>query len=453
MLMIVSASILMIGVDLSGIYVAVLAIKKELGLSGPAMVWVVNAYLIPYGSFLLLGGRLGDAYGHHRVFLLGIGLFTVASLCCGLSGAAEWLIGGRVVQGFGAAAAYSVAQTLALEGVEGQPERAKALGSLGVAGAVGGILGLVLCGALTDALSWRWIFLLNVPIGIVVLATAIAVLPRHTRNLVSPPPQVINAIVLTLTSMLTIYGAQTRLEHSAVSPYTLGCSVALLLMFIALELRARSPLLPVNLLLDGLFMTATLIGSLWLGSQLVCSYILTLFFQNVLHWTPMTVGLAFMPITLIGAVSSFKLSPFLTSRYGIKLPCAASLVATLIGIATFATMTSHVFLMKDILPGLVLIGLGTGVASNAIMLSALKNVPRENYGAAAGLLNGAANIAAAVTMAYVSSITVSNVSRPFKINSVDLSVLTNSYHGDFILASSLMAVALIVCGVFLHPDS
>jgi len=444
-----STAVLMIAIDLTGINVALSMIRHDLGFSSQSLVWVVTGYLVPYGGALLLGGRLGDLYGHRRLFSLGVTVFICASLCCGIAPSPLFLVGARIVQGLAAAFIYSVAPSLVLTGVESPPEQAKVLGLFSIAASMGSIIGLVVGGSLTTLLSWRWVFLINVPVGVAVLVATIILVPPERHKQRSVFPQLGRTLLLTSAAMLSAYGSSELAQSYEFLGYgmlSMGCSVVLALTFVRLDRNAISPLFPPELTGDRSFLASTLIACIWYGSQSSWGYSATLYFLYLCKWEPLTVGMSFIPMGIITALAAFKLSPFLTIRYGIKTPCTVSLLLTMVGIALFDFKSAGTAFLPHFLPAMLLIGAGAGVTGNALMLGALKNVPRHNYGLASSLLNGSANLASGFTLALIGAIFLAHPGLAENLPDLESG---GSYHAVFLTTAGLMGIASLVSSTLL----
>ena len=330
---------LMIVLDTTIVNVALPSIRGDLGFSETSLAWVVNAYLLTFGGFLLLGGRLGDLFGHRRLFLIGIALFTVASLACGLSTTQGMLVGARAVQGLGGAVVSAVALSLIMTMFTEAGERAKAMGVFGFVTAGGGSIGVLLGGVLTDVLSWHWIFLVNLPIGVLVYALSRMLLPRARGPAADGRLDVAGAVTVTASLMLAVYAIVNGNGTGWASGRTLGllgAAAALMAVFIGIEARVRSPLVPLGLFRQRNLSTSNVVAVLWSASMFAWFFLSALYLQLVLGYSPLEVGLAFLPTTLIMAGFSLGLSARLVMRFGIRRPLAVGLLLSAAGLALFA---------------------------------------------------------------------------------------------------------------------
>src|SRR5688572_12264326 len=273
---------LMIVLDVTIVGVALPSIREDLGFSEASLAWVVNAYLITFGGFLLLGGRLGDLFGHRRLFLLGIVLFTLASLACGLATSQEFLVGARAVQGLGGAVVSAVALSLMMTLFTEPAERAKAMGVFGFVAAGGGSIGVLLGGVLTDVLDWHWIFLVNLPIGVAVFALCLVLLPGSRGQAAAGRLDVAGAVTVTASLMIAVYAIVNGNEEGWTSAQTVGvlaASLVLLALFLGIEARIRSPLVPLGLFLLRNVAVSNVVGVLWAAAMFAWFFLSALYLQ------------------------------------------------------------------------------------------------------------------------------------------------------------------------------
>ena len=343
---------LMIVLDVTIVGVALPSIREDLGFSEESLAWVVNAYLLTFGGFLLLGGRLGDIVGHRRMFLAGISLFTAASVACGFAGSQGVLIAARAVQGVGGAIVSAVALSLIITLFTEPAERAKAMGVFGFVASGGGSIGVLLGGVLTDTLDWHWIFLVNVPVGVAVFALTLVLLPGG-RGTASGRLDVAGAITVTAASMVAVYAIVNGNEVGWTSARTLGLlalAAALLGVFVRIESRASAPLVPLGLFRLRNLATANVVGVLWAAAMFAWFFLTALYLQLVLGYSPLEVGLAFLPGNLIMGALSLGLSARLVLRYGIRTPLVAGLSMAGVGLLLFARAPVDGSFVVDVLP-------------------------------------------------------------------------------------------------------
>src|SRR4051794_3219696 len=310
---------LMIVLDTTIVNVALPSIRTDLGFTQTSLAWVVNAYMLTFGGFLLLGGRLGDLYGHRRVFLLGITSFTAASVACGLSTTQAMLITARAVQGVGGALASAVGLSLVVTLFTEPLERAKAMGITGFVASGGGALGVLLGGILTDVLNWHWIFLVNVPIGLAVSALVVRLVPLGQLAVGSRRLDIGGAVTVTASLLLAVDAVVDGNQAGWTSARTLGllgASVLLFAAFVLIETRTTAPLMRLSLLRSRMLATANIVGVLWAGAMFAWFFLSALYLQLVLGYDALHVGLAFLPGNVVMAICSVSLSARLVVRFG-----------------------------------------------------------------------------------------------------------------------------------------
>jgi EmrB/QacA subfamily drug resistance transporter len=444
---------LMIVLDVTIVGVALPSIREDLGFSEASLAWVVNAYLITFGGFLLLGGRLGDLFGHRRLFLLGIVLFTLASLACGLATSQEFLVGARAVQGLGGAVVSAVALSLMMTLFTEPAERAKAMGVFGFVAAGGGSIGVLLGGVLTDLLNWHWIFLVNLPVGVMVLALSLVLIPAGRGAAGAGSLDVAGAVTVTASLMLAVYAIVNGNEDGWTSGQTTGllaAAAALLALFLGIERRVRSPLVPLGLFRLRNVSTANVVGILWAAAMFAWFFLSALYLQLVLGYSPLQVGLAFLPGNLIMAVFSVGLSAKLVMRFGIRLPLAVGLLLAGIGLLLFARAPVDGNFAVDVLPSMVLLGIGAGMAFNPVLLAAMSDVAPSESGLASGVVNTSFMMGGALGLAVLASLAASRTDSLLASGDAPLAALTGGYHAAFLVGAVFAIGAAVIGAVFLR---
>jgi EmrB/QacA subfamily drug resistance transporter len=453
-LLVLCAGVLMMVLDTTIVNVALPSIRADLGFSETSLVWVVNAYMLTFGGCLLLGGRLGDLYGPRRLFLLGIALFTLASLACGVAGSQLLLVAARAAQGVGGAVASAVALSLIMSLFTEEAERAQAMGVYGFVCAGGGTIGLLLGGLLTASLDWRWIFLVNLPIGAAVLAAGRALLPER-RGQARQRLDVAGAATITASLMLAVYaivGGQAAGWTSARTLALLGSSAVLLGVFLAIEANVRAPLMPLALLRLRNVALANIVGVLWAGAMFAWFFISALYMQRVLGYGALEVGLAFLPANLIMGAFSLGLSARMVMRFGIRRPLAGGLALAALGLALFARAPVAGSFALDVLPGMVLLGVGAGMAFNPVLLAAMSDVKREDAGLASGVVNTAFMMGGALGLAILASLAAARSDALLASGASDAAALDAGYQLAFLLGAVCAGVAACV-GTLLRTDA
>jgi EmrB/QacA subfamily drug resistance transporter len=452
-LIIVCLGDLMIVLDVTIVGVALPSIRQDLGFSESSLAWVANAYLLTFGGFLLLAGRLGDLFGHRRLFLIGITVFGLASLGCGLATSPATLVAARSVQGLGGAIVSAVALSLIVTLFTEPTERAKAMGVFGFVSAGGGTIGVLLGGVLTDALNWHWIFLVNVPIGAAVLIFARTVLPGHRAGPASPRLDVAGAVTVTASLMVAVYAIVNGNEAGWTSPQTLGLLTvagALLGVFLAIEKKTEAPLVPLGLFRRRNVWTANVIGVLWAAAMFAWFFLSALYLQLVLGYSPLEVGLAFVPANLIMALLSLGLSAKLVLRFGIRAPLAAGLLLAAAGLALFARAPVDGTFVVDVLPSMILLGLGAGMAFNPVLLAAMNDVDESDAGLASGVVNTAFMMGGGLGLAILASLAASRTESLLGAGDDRLTALAGGYHAAFLVGALFAATAALLGATLLR---
>jgi EmrB/QacA subfamily drug resistance transporter len=444
---------LMIVLDTTIVNVALPSIRTDLGFSEASLAWVVNAYLLTFGGFLLLGGRLGDLFGHRRLFMIGIALFTLASLADGLSTTQVSLVAARAIQGIGGAIVSAVALSLTMTLFTKPAERAEAMGVFGFVSAGGGSVGVLLGGLLTNALNWHWIFLVNIPIGAAVLALARTLLPAARGRVAAGRVDVAGAVTVTASLMLAVYAIVNGNDAGWTSGQTIGLLVAataLLATFLVIEARVCAPLMPLGLFRLRNVTTANIIGVLWAAAMFAWFFLSALYLQLVLGYSPLQVGLAFLPADLIMAAFSLGLSARLVTRFGIKRPLVVGLFLAVIGLLLFARAPVGGDFVVDVLPAMTLLGLGAGIAFNPVLLAAMSDIAPTESGLASGVVNTSFMMGGALGLAILASLAASRTESLLFYGSGRLAALNDGYHTAFFLGALFAGLAAVLGAALLR---
>src|SRR5712691_2391942 len=442
---------LMIVLDVTIVNVALPSIRGDLGFSGTSLAWVVNAYLLTYGGFLLLGGRLGDLFGHRRLFLIGLSLFTLASLACGLATTQGFLITARAIQGLGGAVVSAVSLSLIMNLFTEPADRAKAMGIAGFVASGGGSIGVLLGGVLTDTLNWHWIFLVNVPIGALVYFLSLRLLPGTRATAVDRRLDVAGAVTITASLMLAVYAIVNGNHKGWTSGQTLGllgAAAALLAVFLVVELRVRSPLIPLRLFRLRNVAFANVVGVLWAAAMFAWFFLSALYMQLVLGYSPLQVGLGFLPSNLIMGALSIGVSAKLVMRFGIRRPLATGLLCAAVGLLLFARAPVGGTFVVDVLPSMILLGIGAGIAFNPVLLAAMSDVAPSESGLASGIVNTSFMMGGALGLAVLVSLAASRTHSLAASGQSKLDALTGGYHAAF-LVGAIFALAAAAVGATL----
>lgn len=455
-LVVLCLGVLMIVLDTTIVNVALPSIRQDLAFSETGLVWVVNAYMLTFGGFLLLGGRLGDLFGHRRMFLIGIVAFTLASLACGLANSQALLITARAVQGLGGAVVSAVSLSLIMNLFTEPADRAKAMGVYGFVCAGGGSIGVLLGGLLTGALSWHWIFLVNLPIGVAVYALCVALLPAHHGDRSGKRLDVAGAVSVTTALMLAVYGVVNGNDAGWGSTQTivlLGAAVLLFAVFLMVESRVSNPLVPLALFRLRNVATANVAGVFWAAAMFAWFFISALYLQLVLGYSPMQVGLAFLPANLIMAAFSVGLSARLVMRFGVRWPLAAGLLIAAVGLMCFARAPVGGDFVVHVLPGMLLLGLGAGIAFNPLLLAAMSDVRPEDAGLASGVVNTAFMMGGSLGLAVLASLAAARTGTQLATGASQAAALNAGYQLAFTVGAVFAGAAALLGAVFLRPGA
>jgi len=443
---------LMIVLDVTIVGVALPSIRGDLGFSEESLAWVVNAYLISFGGFLLLGGRLGDLFGHRRLFLAGVALFTAASAVCGFANSQGMLVAARAVQGLGAAVVSAVALSMMTTLFTEPTERARAMGIFGFVASGGGSLGVLLGGVLTDALNWHWIFLVNVPVGVLVVGLTLIVIPGARATTTARRLDVAGAVTVTASLVTAVYAIVNGNQVGWLTGRTLGLLAAsgvLLATFLAIEARVHAPLVPLRLLRRRNIAVSNVVGVLWAGAMFAWFFLSALYLQLVLGYSPLQVGLAFLPGNLLMGAMSIALSAKLVLRFGIRAPLSAGLLLAALGLLWLARAPVEGNFAIDVLPSMILLGLGAGTAFNPVLLAAMGDVEATEAGLASGLVNTSFMMGGALGLAVLASLAASRTDALLASGESQATALTGGYHLAFFVGA-LFAAAAAGLGVLLR---
>jgi EmrB/QacA subfamily drug resistance transporter len=433
--------VLMIVLDTTIVNVALPSIRTDLKFTETSLVWVVNAYMLTFGGFLLLGGRLGDLFGQRRMFLAGVALFTVASLACGVAPTQFALVAARAIQGLGGAVVSAVGLSLIMTMFTDAGERARAMGVYGFVCAGGGSVGVLLGGVLTTLLDWRWIFLVNLPIGIVVTLLCRALIAPGQRD-TARRLDTAGALLVTVALLIAVYAVVNANEAGWTSARTLGllgAAVALGALFIAVEQRVAQPLMPLGLFAHRNVAIANVSGVLWAAAMFAWFFMSALYLQLVLGYTPMQVGLSFLPGNLIMAFMSLGASARIVVRWGIRGPFAAGLLIAASGLALFARAPADGNFLVDVFPAMVLLGIGAGIAFNPMLLAAMNDVAPEDAGLASGVVNTSFMMGGALGLAVLASVAAARTAEVQADGAVAAIALNAGYRLAFLLGAVFAA--------------
>jgi EmrB/QacA subfamily drug resistance transporter len=449
----------MVVLDVAIVNVALPTIKNDLHFSQESLQWVITAYAIFFGGVLLLGGRMADLLGRRRMFMLGLTVFTVFSLLDGLAWSSSSLIVFRAAQGLGAAllapAALSILTTTFREG----KDRNVALGIWGAASGSGGAAGVLLGGALTSALSWSWIFFINVPVGIAVLAISPVLLRESRADLDHRLFDTAGAASITGGLMVLVYALTRASQHGWVTAETIGLlalSAALIVGFVVIEMRSKAPLLPLRIF-KLRTLSASNITALLMGAAIFSQFfLLTLYMQQVLHYSPLKTGVAYIALTL-SIIAFSAVSQALVTRIGVRVVLTVGMALAAGGLVLYAQLPVHGHYFSNLFPAFILSGIGLAFAFVPMSIGALTGVQAEDAGVASGLLNTTQQIGGAIGVAVATTIATTYASHYVHghpgIGSLNAAALTHGFQITFYILAALAALGAIVAAVMIEPGA
>jgi EmrB/QacA subfamily drug resistance transporter len=453
-LVVLCAGMLMIILDGTIVTVALPSIQSDLGFSQSSLAWVVNAYLIAFGGLLLLAGRLGDLIGRRHVFLTGLAVFTAASLLCGLAGSQEMLIGARFIQGIGGAMASAVILGMIVTMFPEPREQAKAIGVYSFVASAGASIGLLAGGVLTQGINWHWIFFVNVPIGILTAVLAVRLLSPERGIGLGQGADVAGALLVTAALMLGVYTIVEAADYGWGSAHTLGfgaVAVALMGAFIARQATAANPLMPLRMFRSRNVTGANVIQVLMVGGLFGMFVLGALYMQRVLGYDAVETGLAFLPVSVGIGAFSLGLAPRLTMRFGARAVLLPSLAFLLAGLLLFARAPVDAGYVVDLLPTMVLFGIGAGMSFPALMTLAMSGASPSDAGLASGLVNTTQQVGGALGLAVLATLATSRTDDLLGQGEGTATALTGGYHLAFVVGAGLLAAAIIVAAAVLKP--
>jgi len=455
-LYVLCVGVLMIVLDATIVNVALPTIQRELGFSQSTLAWVINAYLIAFGGLLLLAGRLGDLVSRRGIFLCGLVVFTTASLMCGLAQSQEMLVAARFVQGVGGAMTSAVTLGMIVTMFPKPQEQAKAIGVYAFVASAGGSIGLLAGGILTQALNWHWIFFVNLPIGVATAVLARRLIPKDRGIGLGAGADAPGALLITGSLMLGVYtivkpaadygwGASRTLELGAVS-------LALLGAFIAREATARTPLIPLRIFRSRNVSGANLIQALTVAGMFALFFLGALYLQRVLHYEALQIGLAFLPTTLVMGTMSLRFSEPLIMRFGARRTLLPGLVLIAVGLALFTRAPVHGNYLRDVLPTMILLGIGIGASFPALMKLAMSGATQSDAGLASGLVNTTVQVGGALGLAVLATLAATRTNSLLAQGHSHAAALTGGYRLAFMIGAGLVVAAIGVALTVLQPE-
>lgn len=436
----------MVYLDISIVNVALPSIQESLRMDADDLPYVVTTYGTLLGGFLLLGGRLADVVGRRRMLQVGLAVFAGTSLVAGLATDPAVLITARGAQGLGAALVTPAALSILMDAFAPGPERNRALGLWGSLTGIASVCGVLIGGVLTDSAGWRWIFWVNVPIGIAAIVLAPLVLPE-SREPVRRRFDVVGAVVLTGGLLLLIQTFDEAIDAGWGSAQTIGgLSVAAIMLatFVLVELRSTSPLLPMGIFARRNLRTANIVSLAVMGSVVTLFYFASLSMQQILGWTPMRTGLAYVPLAMSVAVAA-GISSVLVTRFSTRRVLVAGLVLSAAGLLMLSTLGAQVTYVSDVLPAFIVVGTGLGLAFVPLQVMALDDVDEREYGVAAGLVSTSQEAGGALGLAVVSTLVLSHIDGRLTAGAISVTeARVSGFQLGFVAAACLVLVGLVI---------
>src|ERR1700742_1200740 len=454
-LYVLCAGMLMIVLDGTIVNVALPSIQEDLHFSQSNLAWVVNAYLIPFGGLLLLAGRLGDLLGQRRVFLVGLLIFTLASALCAASPDQGVLIGARFIQGVGGALSSAVILGMIVTMFRRPADQAKAIGVYGFVASAGGSIGLLLGGVLTEAISWHYIFVVNLPIGVLVGWLALRLVDNPDGIGLKEGADFPGAALITGSLMLGVFTILQITEWGWGDLRTIAgllIAFALLAIFIRRQATIANPLMPLRLFHSRNVTGANLLQALLVAGMFGMFFLGALYLQRVLHYSALEVGLAFLPTTIVMGARSLGFAEKLIMRFGPRTTMIPGVALVVIALLLFGTRTPvDGDYWTDLLPPFLLIGIGIGTAFPAIMTVAMSGATPSDAGLASGLVNTSMQVGGAVGLAVLATLSTERTNSLLDSGASHASALTSGYHLAYLIGAGLAAIAVLLAIFVIRP--
>jgi EmrB/QacA subfamily drug resistance transporter len=453
-LVVLCVGALMIILDMTIVNVALPSIQRDLGFSQSSLAWVVNAYLITFGGLLLLAGRVGDLLGRRNMFLLGLGVFVAASALCGASQDQTLLIVARFIQGAGGAMASAVILGMIVTMFPEPAEQAKAIGVFSFVAAAGASIGLLAGGVITELINWHWIFFVNLPIGAATALLALRLVNQDRGIGVRGGADVLGAVLVTAALMLGVYTIVKAQEFGWGSLHTLGLgalAVLLLAGFVVWEGRARHPLMPLGIFRSRNVAGANLVQMLFVGGMFGMFFLGSLYMQRVLGYSPLRIGLAFLPVALLIGALSVGLAARLIIRFGPRATLIPGLVLGAAGLALFTQAPVGGSYATDLLPSMVLVGVGAGLSFPALMTLAMSGAEPSQAGLASGLVNTTQQVGGALGLAVLATLASTHTTTLLHQGKAAAPALLGGYHFAWWIGTALLLAAVVAAVTILRP--
>ncbi len=447
---------LMMVLDATIVNVALPSIQHDLNFTQGNLTWVIDGYLITFGGFLLLAGRLGDLIGRKRVFLAGLVLFTAASMLCGIADSQAMLIGARLLQGVGGAVASSVILAIIVTEFPERAEQAKAMGMYAFVSAGGGSIGLLAGGVLTQSLDWHWIFFVNVPIGVFAFVLGSALIEENEGIGLAGGVDVLGSILITLATMVGAFAIVKSTEYGLLSARTLGAgglSLVLLGLFLALEARIENPIMPLRILRLRMLMGTSLVRGLLVTGMFSAFFLGALYLERVLGYNAIDTGLAFMPLTISIAAMSMGISARLVARYGSLNTLAVGLAGIVAGLALLAFDGVGASYFPGLFFAFLLLGLGAGASFLPLLTMGMSDAPARDAGLASGIINVSVQLFGAIGLATLGAIATDHTKALSASGDSLASALTGGYHLAYLVAAGCVTLGILASFLLLRPPA
>jgi EmrB/QacA subfamily drug resistance transporter len=444
---------LMMVLDATIVNVALPSIQRDLHFTQQNLTWVLNGYLITFGGFLLLAGRLGDLIGRKRVFLAGLVLFTAASVLCGVASSQGMLIGARLLQGVGGAVASSVILAIIVTEFPGRAEQARAMGLYAFVSAGGGSIGLLAGGALTQSLDWHWIFFVNVPIGVLAFVLGSVLIKENEGLGLSGGVDVAGSVLITVATMLGAFAIVKSTDYGLFSARTLGVGGAGLILlggFLWLESRLANPIMPLRILRLRLLMGTSVVRGLLVTGMFSAFFLGSLYLERVLGYDAIHTGLAFLPLTFCIALMSMGLAARAVERFGERNVLASGLGGIIAGLLLLSTAGVHASYFPDLFFAFLLLGLGAGASFLPLLTLGMADAPPRDAGLASGIINVSVQLFGAIGLAALGTVATDHAKALTSSGHSVVSALTGGYHLAYVVAAVCVAVGILVAVLVLR---
>jgi EmrB/QacA subfamily drug resistance transporter len=453
-LLVVCFAQLMIVLDVTIVNVALPSIQRDLGFSQANLTWVVNAFLVTFGSLLLLAGRMGDLLGRKRVFLAGLVTFTFASLLCGIAPSGGALIAARLLQGVGAAAQASVILAIIITEFPEAADRARAMSAYVLVSVAGGSLGLLAGGLLTEALSWHWVFFVNLPIGAITFVLGRALLRSDSGLGLGRGVDWLGSVLVTASLMSAIYAIVEVTSHGWTSADVLvmgGLAAALMAAFLTVEARIQNPIMPLRILrLRGL-VNASLVRGFLVTGMYSTFFLGTLYLEQIRHYSALQTGAAFLPWTITVAILSQGITARLVARFGPLPVLVTGMASAIAGLLLFSTVGPSTAYFPTVFVACFAIGFGIGNAFMPLLTLAMADIPSADAGLGSGITNVSQQISGALGLAVLSTVAANHTKGLLAHDHGLTSSLIGGYQLAFVCGAVTIAVGVVLALALLRP--